>query len=504
MESNNVVLNVDTALVRWWTTINERIRLLKQDGKRPVLIALSRKMPRLIEWFLYNFLPKHPELPSKELFTECELTTELSIPFRATIYKVDAEESYILLDDIIIHGTTLRNVASDLYLISQIDGCGKQCYLSSIFMYNGLVNMPSNVYTEDVDQLIPIGKEDASKVISEMARRIRTANLPLDLEYPILRMDATDSYSAKDVYEHFKSISDCTYLGEWENTATLIFKQDSKVSDFAKMRFFESDRFFSFEIFSPYSLPDYLETAVDYNLFAEGSYRDLWETIIFPVLNYFESHSFLFNEPNGFVLRQNIGRSIIVWANYLLSVSFMIDKCVEIIPTHLRDRLKILGDDVSLILGSRYSEMVICKIRKIVSEKLTSAVNVANEIVGIDCFAPKQFETEYSLFKAHCASHSLSIQDVLARIFRFQHFANVVYDKPQYKFERLFYGETYSSLTKICAPYFGEENINLDINKWIDDQIDNGVIVPKYELYTNQDGYRRWRRFFHAGLNVTE
>ncbi len=509
MDKDRIPYFVDESLIAWWKALIDRIKIIKENGNVPVLIALSRKMPRLVDWFVHTFLPEHPDLPPKDLFEECELTTELSIPFRVAFsykYKSNVKENYILLDDIIIHGTTLRSVAYDLFLLSKSGCCGELCYLSSVFLFNIPVNMPLNVCIDDVASLCCLNIVDVRNVISEMASRIRTANLPLDMEYPILRMKDIEGFSSEFVYNNFKSTNKgYTYLGKWGNTATIILKQDSErnVSDFSKVRFFKSDRYLSFEVFSPYSLPDFLETGVNVNIFSDEKYCNLWEIVILPVIDYFKSNSFLFDEPTAFALRQNMGRSLVVWANFLLSLSFMTEKCLDIIPEQMKSSLDIYNEDIDLILGSNFREKVIDYIKQIITEKIFDQTKINIEIEGMDSFAPQQFDAEYSLFKAYCASHSDSIQKVLAEIFNFQNFANEMYNMPQYKFERLFYGETYASLFRICAPYF-HEDIIFDINSWIDDQIDNGAVVPKYELFHNKNGYRRWRRFFHAGLNIAE
>ena len=510
MDNDSVSQLVDSHLIRWWKVLTKRIETIRDSGNVPILIALSRKMPRIIDWFIHTFLPKYPDLPSREFFDECELTTELSIPISVAFSCKSNKKnniSYILLDDIIIHGTTLRSVASDLYILSKYGYCGDKCYLSSVFMHNRVIDMPSNVLTDDVDNISPMDLDTTRKVIAEIAGRIRYANLPLDLEFPILRTENMGTYTAEFVYNHFKSInSDYTYLGKFNNTATTILKQDSEqiLSDFTKIRFFESDRFLSFEVFSPYSLPDFLDVRTDNDIFTDFEFANLWKAITLPVIDFFESKSFLFNEPNGAALRQNVGRSLVVWTNYLLSLSFLMEKCFDIIPEQIKSLLGIYRNDIDLIIGSLSRERVFDNIRQIFTERRFSRAKISIEVGGMDCFAPKQFDAEYSLFKAYSASHYDSIQEVLATIFNYQNFANEIYDKPQFRFERLFYGETYASLFRICAPYFCEDSLNLDMNRWIDDQIDSGAVVPKYEFYFNEDGYRRWRRFFHAGLNIAE
>lgn len=497
---------VDDAIERWWNTLLNRVIQIRNSGYVPVLVALSRKMPRLIEWVIQSYIPKHPELRPADVLNDCEITTELSIPFRYATKDSNIKECYILLDDIIIHGTTLRNVARNIELLMRCSGNGQEvCFISSIFLYQRPVQMPQCVSLADIEMLDTHDIDTVKSIIAELALRVREANLPLDMEYPILRItdenncikDAVCSY-----FDHLILPNTYTYKGTW-NTRTIVFKRNEYkyLADFAKVRFFSSNQSASFEIFAPYTLPDFLMRGNNIQLFDTIEYSSLWQKVAYPLLNFVESNSNIFNQINGDLLHQDISRSLIVWANYLLSLAYLTANGIKAIPNEFRTRLRVYEKDIILILGAKYANAITSDINKIISNNVREEPSVGLELGGIDSFAPKFFELEYSLLKAQLASKSKFVENVMMGIFKFQNFANPIYDSPQFKYERLFYGETYASLIKSCSPYFRGESIEHDINKWIDDNIDNGSVVPKYEFFLTKEGNRMWRRFFHAGLN---
>lgn len=499
---------VDEAIEKWWTVLAGRILLIKESGRTPVLIALSRKMPRFMEWLRQSFLPSRQDLPEAGVLDGCELTTELSIPFRVTLPGEFSTHSYILLDDIIIHGTTLRSVAADIELLSHVLGVKAECYLSCIFIYRRPTLMPACVSTEDIDGLEQLDLERTKTVVARIAGFLREDNLPLDMEYPILRVTdahARSGMSVDYVYGHFQSCGPTySYIGRWGNTATAVFERERQPanSDFAKVRFFLSNNSVSFEIFAPYTLPDFLSRDVSVRIFSNEDYAALWEETVGPVIRFARDHERMFDAVNGEALRRNMSRSLAVWANYLLSLSYLAGECDGIIPPSLENLFDVADSDVDLIIGAGFRKKVVASIRKILKEKTTEHnLLLLNETGGTDWFAPEPLTAEYKLLKAREAARCENAKQVLAGIFQFQNYANPEHEKPQYHHERLFYGETFASLSKACSPYFKGPDTENEINRWVDDQIDNGAVVPKYELFISDEGQRRWRRFFHAGLN---
>lgn len=505
MDNESVEQYIDVAIVNWWNTLKKRITLIKDSQNVPVLIALSRKMPRLFKLLTEQYLPEfHPEIPIKAILEGCELTTELAIPFLAT-RKDFYKKSFILLDDIIIHGTTLKNVASDLELLaSSTEGTTPfVCYLSCIFKYRLPSVMPSCVSLDDIDSVRTLTLQETKDVIGNIAKKLRSSNLPLDMEYPIFRCNIEDGVSEQNIDSILKSCNPiATYQGAWHNTITALFDNGESLNpyDFAKLRAFISNKEIVFESFTPYILPDFLSSDID--LFINPYYIELWQIVYSPLKEFVTDNVTLFSGINGESLRSSIGRSLVVVANYLLSLSFFITNCRHLLPDTIRERMKIDEEDIKLIFGEELCRDVTKRLRYIIAEDIKDLPQVNFDYTVKDWFAPHDFVDKYSLHKAMLASHSSSIQDVLSGIFKFQNFANPEYDKPQYRYERLFYGETLSSLINSCQPYFSEQSVS--INKWVDDQIDNGAVVPKYELCITADGNRRWRRFFHAGLNMTE
>lgn len=101
----------------WWTNLEHMISAIHARGNKPVLIALSRKMPRFMDWFREKFCKETGIDLDLSILDKVELTTELAIPFIWANDETDNLE-FIILDDIIIHGTSLRYVAGDLHFLT--------------------------------------------------------------------------------------------------------------------------------------------------------------------------------------------------------------------------------------------------------------------------------------------------------------------------------------------------------------------------------------------------
>lgn len=514
MESEQLSALVEQAILSWWTKLVRRIGSIKESGRTPVLVALSRKMPRLLEWIRKSYIPSLPDdrkLPDPELVYSCEITTELSIPFRASEENIFAKESYILVDDIIIHGSSLHSIATELELLAKTTAGGRlDCYLSTIFLSKLTYSFPLSVNINDIYELEPLDIKQTKEVVAELTKKIRTSNLPIDLEFPILRVvadiAAAESEDLVDeVSEAFRGVNPAmTYKGKWGNTASLIFdnKFINSLQDFAKIRFFKSCEGYCFEVFAPSILPNFIMENQRMQIFSADDYNRVWKAVMQPMFEFIKENSKMFLEAQGANLFENMGRSAAVFANYLLSLSFYTARCSEIIPEEIRRNLSVGVQDLILILGKHYAEEIVDEVGKIIGSNTSSEILLKQYDSVLASFAPEDFRGQYDLLKAESAAQADDFSEVLVKIFNFQNFTNPLYSEPQYAATRQYYGETYTSLLKACGPYY--EDLYVKVNRWIDDQIDNGAVIPKYELFISSDGPMLWRRFFHAGLNAVD
>ena len=87
----------------WWIKLFTHIKETQDQGKKPILIALSRKMPRFIEWF--KSAKEFEDGPDRNILNDLEITTELALPFILCGEDKNSDLlEFIIVDDIIIHG----------------------------------------------------------------------------------------------------------------------------------------------------------------------------------------------------------------------------------------------------------------------------------------------------------------------------------------------------------------------------------------------------------------
>lgn len=494
---------IEQSISTWWKSFDALIRRILEAGRRPVVVALSRKMPRLLKWMRDVFIPEHPGLPSPDFLERCEVTTELSLPLRAATQS-DTDCDFVLVDDVILHGTTIARVAEDLGVMYGLaDREDIKCYVSAMFVCRRPL-LPKFVADDEIRSCHLTSVSAVKKALEEISLIVRKYCLPLDMEFPILRGKvAAGSAVLDEVMQRMKDGgAEYCYSGRWKSSATAVYNSRPSTDrvDFRKVRFFMSAREVAFEFFAPAILPDFSILHRDKTLFKTGMYRKIWEMVLDPIVRMLTQRKDLHSTFEGRKMIPNIGRSLNVWANYLLSLQFMAETGMKMIPEHIRPMLDFDICDLKLLVGERFASEIAVMLKAVVEAKVTDKPEIPDASSPVTMFAPKDFASHYRLIKARLASHAGSVEEVIRGVFMFQHFSNKFYTAPEHMYQRLFYGETFGSLYEAGMPYFKGEEMVRRINRWIDDEIDNGTVVPKYERFEIGEGQIRWRRFFHVGL----
>lgn len=156
-------------------------------------------------------------------------------------------------------------------------------------------------------------------------------------------------------------------------------------------------------------------------------------------------------------------------------------------------------DDLSLLIGRNLADNVY---ESMMAAVKTREAFISPREVYLDIpssFAPNAFESEIDRERFSAALVAGTPSEVFDRIFKYQHYTNPKFENPYIAYERLFFGETHKSLSEITSIFFKEE-CDIELYTWIDENIDAGYIVPKYEVIKSQNGGLFWRRFFHAGI----
>lgn len=485
----------------WWDHLMIQIKGIREKNKRPVLIALSRKMPRFMSWLKSPCADANID---SSILNDIELTTELALPFMFSHINTEKIE-FIIVDDIIIHGASLKSVANDLKSLT-----GLKPHISCICLHQKAV-IPDTVDIEDTLHLKRLTQDEVDSFVYYIANIVETYQLPIDLEFPIFNatgLDVDEIWKKLDLIRKSDKIINTYALGP--QNEKLCFMPQSSISDkydydFKKLRFYykkSGSNSIALEVFAPSIFSEYTLVGSDIELFEDKEFQNIWNKTTAEI----RKRILEFATSDLSVIRTNTRinyiRSLCVWANYLLSLSFFIDtqKDDDLSLSKVINVFHLDKDNLSLLLGKKLCEDILEDLQFLIDNNLSvSSMQRINSPIP-ESFAPADFKAKMEVEKGRLLIDSKSPEEILKGIFQFQHYANPEFAHPQFAFDRIFFGETYTSLEHALFPFYQEEKYIIEMNKWIDEKIDQGCIVPKYERLTSSSGAVLWRRCFHPGL----
>lgn len=520
--------------------LRSHIKKQQDSGKKVYLIALSRKMPRVINWAL-NYLPVNKREDFRKTVDNCIYTTELAIPI---VFKEPLpDNAYILiLDDIIIKGDTLRNAVNDIFYITGINP-DVWCFC----VFNG-VFAPLNVGSIELACNKGLTKLEAIETLESISKLICQHELPTDIEYPILHCSKEALGGAESAEESFHKLwhsltvdkINYTIPSEESNrikshikSYNIVFNEGSYnpyCNDFAKLRIFEAYDEYRIASFAPNLLSESMLN--DSNLFSNEKYAYIWNVIQQEILTWHSSKEKTqgYNEVNniyihlseGFEYRRDRLRMVI--ACYLFSLSSAIRGLTEftrenqltsrwLFNAHIsvRDFQLLVGEKLATRLQDKFEEIIR---GKELSNSIRTYVVLPESIVDYPFFElyikqKNDFAEKYA--QDSFESGNSALYKCLRSIFKagYEHGLN----KELSPFSPLNYEsstqETIAGLIDalIIAYYKRNSNyspeqakllLNKEINEWLDYYIDRGYVIPRYQRVTDGHHTFFWRRFFHA------
>lgn len=457
-------------------------------------MALSRKMPRLM-----NCIPKalDSQVPDFNYTIDNEeIITELALPY-LSLHTKGEDVEFIILDDIIIHGTSLRTVYQNLCELFN-----SRVHVSCIFRHER-ADIKDFVNSTDLSKIKTIDQETVDIYTEAIAETVKQCQLPIDMEFPIFKINS----SIEDIKHAIDKYSPITLYYSGNKCLSYDFSAGPRVSnnvDFCKARFFDKKDFTLLEVFSPIIISESDILSLDKSLFGNTLYTPVWETLTRNLrieLNpeYKESPVQLIGQ-----LRESFIRSLVVIANYIFSLSAFALNIDSILPAGIKNGIQLSKEDLSLLIGRRLAEEVYRSLMAAVETEETF-ITLREKYMDIpSSFAPKAFKSEIDGERFISAFLAGTPSDAFDSLFRFQHYTNPKFENPYIAYERLFFGETHDSLSEITSNFFSIEECTKELYLWIDENIDAGYIVPKFEVIRSDEGGVFWRRYFHAGIRKKE
>lgn len=493
-------------------------------SKRVVVIAIARKMARLLEYYiqcnstLNNCLKNNPDVT---------VITEHAIPF--CLYNARKEDTeVVILDDMIVYGDTVETVYENVLCYTGIRAKIIAMAASDRFR---LSLLKKNVVHPNLSQL-PNPDVLSDSVIPAFTARnswnIVSLCHPIDLEHTILRVRIKNT---GDVIQFAKTMKkslsmvfpDATvyiishkipYSDKVACSVSLVFRtEDSNVinSDFSKLRFFISEDELRIVSYSP----NIWETPIledDFiALFNTSGLSDIWRRLsdllksssLISALSEDEELDRMSIEQD---FKNRVELSAVVMANYLVSFDSLclkkqlIEKAVNEVLGE-SPSFEIAEQDISLIVGQSLTKEIIPQLRN-------AFINAVSEVKFIDRttlrpeilrkpLLPMFPETKYMEERILDIYTQINVDASLSLIFNRLTAEYGLVDKRRE--DRIKVGESFDSIYNSLSLHYKDNRLYEALHRWIDSRIDLGVVVPKYEFFMGPLGYKIWRRYFRAG-----
>lgn len=507
------------AVNRWSESLSKQIAIYRKADRKVYIIALSRKMPRFLDW-----LEKEMHTPEvRTLFedirkNDVEVTTEYAIPLiLGNNPNDDTTPGGIIADDAIIFGATANQVAMQWLALS-----GEVPILSALFRSDrGIIS--KTLESEYSIGMSRISFDNLSRYMNEISKNIMSSSLPVDMEYPIIHLhksyDEVKEFINKSIPPEWRRYIVKSSLNENSNESYTVLLEDCDeegyTNDFAKIRLFKRTDECCIEIISPMSLRVNSLFGTDLFLNSDNpddAYNELWRYVynkVFPVNEPIENY----NEDNATSLSRiaNHARrsTLIIWAEYLISFSTFIRYKQYLLPE--ANDMYIDEADLRLILGGTSAKYIIKRLRSI---NYTCHLNT-NQSTGVAFegyyTSSPELRQIYLREIAKSLNHDMSLHDNLNALFMVSHYSGDILTKvPVHNFfSHHCFGESYDSLISLLNGYNDKENGDKDektdkltqIHQWIDMRIDESRISPKYAIVAGSDKCLYVRRFFLCGSN---
>lgn len=501
-------INPTTDLQAWLISLTNFLKKNISASIPVVVIALSRKMPRFIEYIKENhtsdLVPQLSELLSDPI---CTYTTEHAIPFIFKKYSPNTE--ILILDDIIVTGATLSNVCDEVYQITKI-----KPYYISIWKCGSIQDLSTGRHVEGYTP-ISVSKEEVNDILLGVSKCLKSNGLPIDMEFPILHTD----YS--EVFEPIRTLMlekcpDCRCYG---NEYSFTMLEESEINrmfnnDFAKIRVFKGSHDTRIVGYAPNVLSEY-EIGKN-SLFTNEDYSSLWSEILGNTIkiNFNPDDIILSDEEN---LRAKVYhrryKSLTVVANYLFSLSMLIRHKQEYVVNN--EKLSLDSYDLQLLIGPKLSNAILPKLTDFFktgsnSQSLHHTVNTPPYLTPYDYEEDEFMDYDMERFAAVFSADDSS--EVVLNVFRASY---DMFNQDEDQIEKIrwngagniYYLESFQSFFQLPIIGSSEKLSEKNINQEIDNLIDEGKIIPVYERTGDNDDPlvepAYWRRYFKAGHTIS-
>lgn len=502
-------------LTDWISALTSVLSDIENNKKTAIVIAISRKMPRMFEWLRLQddkrltdaLSPKYKSM--KEFVDSLNLTTEYALPF-LFFGKDNSSYDVIVVDDIIIHGSTLRQVSSDICALT-----GKKPIASTIFKCENIGRFPY-ADTSLIDKTKPLSNTEAEEANRFIARAILTTSLPMDMVFPIFHVsnDFANEFSEnlkkdKNITKRYYSVP---HTEEGITSESILIKTNIEIlhqNDFAKSRIFlNGTNNAKIVVYAPSIFR--VDSLLNINPFEDDSFLKIWNIVKkrIPEINFEEVKSRMNDAIYSYAaessLRERIILSLAAVANYLFSLSLM---CYLLKSTNMLSKISpkeaIQKKDLQLILGLDLTKDIYDNITGAI-ESVMILSTVKEDLPVQPFLCPENNQKRYDDYRNIIAQKSNSIEEALNGVFDIHRSPEKIglNISPNKSPETAGIAESFQSMTDLLAN-FKSTSIDIDemVNKYIDHMIDEGSVSSFYAITHTPGKTSCIKRYFRAGSN---
>lgn len=464
------------------------------DGDHSIVIAMSRKGPRLIDCVF-----------SREEQQRMRIITEFAVPFlfrnlcRGELYHV------YIVDDAVYYGSTLKN------LVKEIREYEKAYSLNlEIRAYVAVIDQGALAFSEvEVKGLSAPREGYGHFFVRQIMTEFRKKNQCLEVEFPIVTYHLERPICLQDfskaLAEHFHDIYIVKHR-EGEVLSALLERDDSQ---FCKIRIYVNKKQLCLAFMMPRSIPCGLNGMEGLLDSMGGAYRKYWLSLYGYIMQDADSKEL----PES--VARNAEKSLVTIANYIFSYQYYIyyRRSIESIFSERGIDAKgygidhnaifrligveSLSDELSRLLN-HYDRLVDFKWPK-VGRKIDATVHQIYE----ESNTPSTEERRtLEAHNEHMVRNSRTYDEALsAVVFNQNLFVERWSRHGLHSGNRhLWFGYTHDVLLQLLRRYSRllDEPTEKMVHKWLDVRIDQGCVVPQY-IIDNVSGC--WVRVFRPGEN---
>lgn len=478
---------------------------LATDGN--LCLAISRKAPRLLEWCRQEFGTP---------FGSLHVVSELALPFT----DMSDYHTCTVVDEAIYNGTTFSKVLSIANCMGNSNYKVKAypLVLTSEALENGSI-MEKLVSTHKIE------KRDVLFFVDAIISKFLTLGKSYDIEHPIFYIDLDgdiDEQRMGNVLERLSMLESAkrnlgkdetyyyvtkTYSREKEQDyfsftylTDYLYKNlpENVRPELSKLRFFIKGNRLSVVSMSPYAIKTaYLNLDVE-------KFTDKLEKI----WRYIKGASEKTN-PNidneEYVYQKQ--KSLIVLINYLLSFAqflHMKSSLEQVLTSVSLSTFKVEENDLVYLLGESVGKQVALMLNEVLCLYPQSGISLYpmcqldGSVVPYNYAEAYRFQMNVDNLDQRIVTLSQMISNQFSAMHWYVELPSRIYEK---NFNRLRFGESYSSLYKRYQAYFTPGAGTLrQVNQAMDARIDRGSVVPNYVCRKNI-GESYWSRLFRSGEN---